>query len=90
MVFTNKVMYCIGKRSVGCPQARWSDDLRRTAGGSWMRVAEDRATWRAIGEAYVQQCGGLMMMMDKLKCHDYDNDKSKFIVIDENNKNSKH
>jgi hypothetical protein len=45
----------LGKRSVGCPQARWSDNLRRTAGRSWMRVAEDRATWREIGEAYVQQ-----------------------------------
>jgi hypothetical protein len=33
------------KRSVGGPQAKWSDDLRRTAGGSWMRVAEDRARW---------------------------------------------
>jgi hypothetical protein len=32
-----------------------SDDLRRTAGRSWMRVAEDRARWRVIGEAYVQQ-----------------------------------
>jgi hypothetical protein len=29
-------------------QARWSDNLRR-------RVAEDRARWREIGEAYVQQ-----------------------------------
>jgi hypothetical protein len=30
-----------------------------------MRVAEDRASWREIGEAYVQQwtCSGLMMMM---------------------------
>jgi hypothetical protein len=45
----------LGKRIVGHPQARWSDDLRRTAGGSWMRVAEDRARWREIGEAYVQQ-----------------------------------
>jgi hypothetical protein len=45
----------LGKRSVGRPQARWSDDLRRTAGRSWMRVAEDRARWREIGEAYVQQ-----------------------------------
>jgi hypothetical protein len=45
----------LGKRSVGRPQARWSDDLRRTAGRSWMRVAEDRARWRDIGEAYVQQ-----------------------------------
>jgi hypothetical protein len=45
----------LGKRSVGRPQARWSDDLRRTAGGSWMRVAEDRARWREIGKVYVQQ-----------------------------------
>jgi hypothetical protein len=45
----------LGKRSVGRPQARWSDDLRRAASRSWMRVAEDRARWRDIGEAYVQQ-----------------------------------
>ncbi|KAI8430387.1 hypothetical protein MSG28_000676 [Choristoneura fumiferana] len=45
----------IGKRSVGRPQTRWSDDLRRAAGKSWMRVAEDRAQWRATGEAYVQR-----------------------------------
>jgi hypothetical protein len=45
----------LGKRSVGRPQARWSDDLRRTAGRSWMRVAEDRARWREVGEAYGQQ-----------------------------------
>jgi hypothetical protein len=43
------------KRSVGRPQARCSDDLRRTAGRSLMRVAEDRARWRKIGEAYGQQ-----------------------------------
>jgi hypothetical protein len=45
----------LGKRSVGRLQARWSDDLRRTAGRSWMRVAEHRARLREIGEAYVQQ-----------------------------------
>jgi hypothetical protein len=45
----------LGKRSVRRPKARWSDDLRRTAGRSWMGVAEDRARWREIGEAYVQQ-----------------------------------
>jgi hypothetical protein len=33
----------LGKRCVGRPKASWSDDLRRTAGRSWMRVAEDRA-----------------------------------------------
>jgi hypothetical protein len=36
-----KTLLLVGKRSVGRPQARWSDDLRRTADGSWMRVAED-------------------------------------------------
>ncbi|XP_046976516.1 uncharacterized protein LOC124542632 [Vanessa cardui] len=45
----------LGKRSVGRPGARWSDDLRKTAGRSWMRVAQERSQWRAIGEAYVQQ-----------------------------------
>jgi hypothetical protein len=44
----------LGKRSVGRPLARWSDDLRGTAGRSWMRVAEYRATWREIEEAAVQ------------------------------------
>ncbi|PZC81828.1 hypothetical protein B5X24_HaOG211841 [Helicoverpa armigera] len=45
----------LGKRSVGRPQARWSDDLCKTAGRSWMREAENRSQWRALGEAYVQQ-----------------------------------
>ena len=29
--------------------------LRKVQGSSWMRVAEDRVRWCAIGEAYVQQ-----------------------------------
>jgi hypothetical protein len=45
----------LGKHSVGRPQARWSDDLRSTAGGSWLRVVEDRARCREVGEAYLQQ-----------------------------------
>ncbi|KAG7296310.1 hypothetical protein JYU34_021440 [Plutella xylostella] len=44
-----------GKRSVGRPPARWTDDLRRVAGRGWMRKAEDRVLWRSLGEAYVQQ-----------------------------------
>jgi hypothetical protein len=39
----------LGKRSVGRPQARCSVDLRRTAGRSWMRVAEHQARWQQIG-----------------------------------------
>jgi hypothetical protein len=41
---------CLGKHSVERPRTRWSDDLRRTAGGSWMRVAKDRGRWREVGE----------------------------------------
>jgi hypothetical protein len=52
----------LGKRSVGCPQAMWSDNLRRTAGRSWMRVAERRVrNWRGLYPAV--DCGGVMMMM---------------------------
>jgi hypothetical protein len=50
----------LGKCSVGRPQARWSGDFHRTAGRR-MRVAEDRARWREVGEAYVD-CNRLMMM----------------------------
>jgi hypothetical protein len=38
----------LGKRS----ERPGQDDLRRTAGR--MRVGEDGARWRAVGEAYVQ------------------------------------
>jgi hypothetical protein len=44
----------LGNRSVGSPQARWSDDLRMTTGRNWMRVAVDGARWREVVEAYVQ------------------------------------
>jgi hypothetical protein len=50
----------LGKRN-GRPQAKWTDDLRRTAGKSWMRAAEDRAKWRAIGE---QSSSGLQWADD--------------------------
>ncbi|CAH2260814.1 jg26211 [Pararge aegeria aegeria] len=45
----------IGKRSVGRTPARWTDDFKKVAGSSWMRKAEDRVWWRALGKAYVQQ-----------------------------------
>ncbi|CAG4968657.1 unnamed protein product [Parnassius apollo] len=50
-----------GRRSVGRPPTRWSDDLVRYAGSRWMQVAQDRALWHYLGEAYVQQwtCEGL-------------------------------
>ncbi|CAH2237929.1 jg18732 [Pararge aegeria aegeria] len=45
----------IGKRIVGRPPARWTDDLKNVAGSGVMRKAEDRVWWRALGKAYVQQ-----------------------------------
>jgi endonuclease/exonuclease/phosphatase family metal-dependent hydrolase len=44
-----------GRRSVGRPPARWTDDLVKVAGVRWMRVAQDRSLWHSLGEAYVQQ-----------------------------------
>ncbi|CAH2235562.1 jg9251 [Pararge aegeria aegeria] len=31
-----------GKRSVGRPQTRWTDDIRRVAGRRWRQAAQDR------------------------------------------------
>ncbi|RVE40503.1 hypothetical protein evm_014848 [Chilo suppressalis] len=44
-----------GRRSVGRPPTRWTDDLVKVAGSRWMRVAQDRSVWRSLGEAYAQQ-----------------------------------
>ena len=44
-----------GKRSVGRPPTRWSDDLLKIAGRRWMQAASDRSLWKSLGEAYVQQ-----------------------------------
>ena len=49
----------LGKRNVGrCGTARRGDDILKVAGIGWMQRAQDRAQWRAIGEAYVQQWTG--------------------------------
>ena len=44
-----------GRRSVGRPPTRWTDDLVKVAGSRWMRAAQDRSLWRSLGEAYAQQ-----------------------------------
>ncbi|KAI8438044.1 hypothetical protein MSG28_010696 [Choristoneura fumiferana] len=41
--------------SVSRPPTIWSDDLVKIAVSRWMRKAQDRSEWRALGEAYVQQ-----------------------------------
>ncbi|KPJ02152.1 hypothetical protein RR46_03427 [Papilio xuthus] len=41
-----------GRRIVGRPPPRWTDDLVKVAGVSWMQVAQVRSSWRSLGEAY--------------------------------------
>lgn len=45
----------LDRRSVGRSPTRWSDDVRKVAGSGWRLRSENRAQWRVIGEAYVQQ-----------------------------------
>ncbi|CAH2098792.1 unnamed protein product [Euphydryas editha] len=44
---------------VGRPPASCTDDLRKVAGGSWVKIVENRDIWRELGEEleedYVQQ-----------------------------------
>jgi hypothetical protein len=54
----------LGKRSLGRSPARWSDDLRKTAGRNWMRdrgSSEMEGNWRDLWPAV--DCSELMMML---------------------------
>lgn len=44
-----------GKRTVGRPQARWTDKLRKIAGGDCMRIEKNRDVLRKPSESYIQQ-----------------------------------
>ena len=55
------IRYCLsgiiiglGKRSVGRPLARWTDDLKGVVGSDWIAKTGDRVLWRNLGEACVQ------------------------------------
>ena len=43
------------RRSRSRPAARWSDDLKKTAGLHWIREAQDRKNWQIKKEAYVKK-----------------------------------
>jgi len=43
-----------GKRNPGRPSSRWSDDIIKVAGKTWIRDTQYRESWRRMGEAYVQ------------------------------------
>ncbi|CAH2238646.1 jg13037 [Pararge aegeria aegeria] len=44
-----------GKRSVGRPQTKWTDDIRRVSGSRWRQAAQDRGLWNSLQNTYVQQ-----------------------------------
>ncbi|KAI8434898.1 hypothetical protein MSG28_003374 [Choristoneura fumiferana] len=44
-----------GRRSIGRPPTRWTDDIVRIAGTRWMQVACCHSLWRSKGEPFVQQ-----------------------------------
>ncbi|CAH2235078.1 g17965 [Pararge aegeria aegeria] len=44
-----------GKRSVGRPPTRWTDDIKRVAGSRWIQAAQNSGTWNSLQKTYVQQ-----------------------------------
>ncbi|CAH2241673.1 jg26973 [Pararge aegeria aegeria] len=44
-----------GKRSVGRPLTRWTDDIKRVAGSLWIQAAQNRGIWNSLQKTYVQQ-----------------------------------
>ena len=44
-----------GYRTRGRPTTRWHDDIRKQAGSTWHREAQDREKWRSSVEGYIQQ-----------------------------------
>ena len=43
-----------GKREVGRPIKRWTDDIRKIAGKRWMKRGKDRKAWKELEEAFTQ------------------------------------
>ncbi|CAH2269528.1 jg19076 [Pararge aegeria aegeria] len=37
-----------GKRSVGRPPTRWTDDIKRVAGSRWIQAAQNGGVWNAL------------------------------------------
>ncbi|CAH2236485.1 jg21245 [Pararge aegeria aegeria] len=54
----SKVLECqphTGKRSVGRPPMRWTDDIKRLAGSRWIQAAQNRGIWNSLQKTYIQQ-----------------------------------
>ncbi|CAH2235231.1 jg10483 [Pararge aegeria aegeria] len=44
-----------GKRSVGRPPTRWTDDIKRVAGSRWIQGEQNRGIWNSLQKTFVQQ-----------------------------------
>ncbi len=44
-----------GKRGRGRPRTRWEDEIIKMAGEEWKTMAQDKITWRHLGETFIQQ-----------------------------------
>ncbi|CAH2244743.1 jg24425 [Pararge aegeria aegeria] len=44
-----------GKRNVGRPPSRLTDDIKRVAGSRWKLAAQNRGVWNSLQKTYVQQ-----------------------------------
>jgi hypothetical protein len=49
-----------GLRKRGRPKKRWEDIFRKRCGAIWVRLARDRDTWRALGEAYAKEATSII------------------------------
>lgn len=43
-----------GKRKIGRPTKRWTDDITKTAGKDWVSKGRDRELWKKLEEAFTQ------------------------------------
>ncbi|CAH2265633.1 jg15717 [Pararge aegeria aegeria] len=44
-----------GKRSVGRPPTRWTDDIKQVAGSRWIQAAPNRGVWNVLQKTYVHK-----------------------------------
>lgn len=51
------------KRNKGRQRRRWEDDIRRIAGITWTRQAQNRIQWQALGEAYAGKQDNLHVLV---------------------------
>jgi len=55
------------KRKPGRPRKRWAEEIKKSHGHNWHKIATDREKWSSMEEAFIQQwrtTGCMTMMMN--------------------------